>query len=128
MYPYSHLPKPLRPAEFYILLALAGSPLHGYALKAAIMNNSLGSVVVPDSKLYSIITKLHDEGLIDTVGQKPAGKSGTPRMHYDISDYGKIRLQEESTRLDHAVKTAKLVGALDNQVPTDLQRMLKSLS
>ncbi len=58
------------------------------------------------------------------VGEKPAGKSGKLRMHYGISGYGMIGLQEESKRLKHAVKIAESVGALENEVLMDIQRML----
>ena len=67
---------------------------------------------------------MHDEGLIDMLGEKPSGKSGKPRLHYAISGYGSIRLQEESKRLDHAAKIARSIGVLDNEVPTDTQRIL----
>ena len=128
MYPSSHLPKPLPPAQYYILLALAKAPSHAYPLKAVAQNSSLGSVKIPANKLYPLLSNMHDEGLIDMLGEKPAGKSGHTRMHYGISDYGKIRLQEESQRLEHALKIAETVGALTNPLPTDLQRVLKSLS
>ncbi len=129
MYPYSHLPKPLPPAQFYILLVLAQTELHGYALRAAVQNASLGSVVIPDSKLYTLITRLHDEALIDLVGAKPAGKSGQLRTHYTISKYGIIRLEEEARRLDHAVKIAKNLNLLNQQAAPDpnLQRLLAGL-
>ncbi len=126
MYPYSHLPKPLPPAQYYILLALYRENSHAYPLKAAILNSSLGSIKIPATKLYPLLTTMHTEGLIEMLGKKPSGKSGKPRMHYGISEYGIIRLQEESQRLEHAVKIAKSIGTLDNQIPTDLQRMLKS--
>ena len=128
MYPYSHLPKPLPPAQYYILLALTIESPHAYPLKASVQNNSLGSVKVSAAKLYPLLQAMHDEGLVDMLGEKPSGKSGKLRMHYGIAEHDKIRLQEESQRLEHATKIARRVGALYNQVPTDIQRMLKSLS
>jgi len=128
MYPYSHLPKPLPPAQYYILLALTIESSHAYPLKASVQNNSLGSVKIPTNKLYPTLQTMHDEGLIDILGEKPSGKSGKSHIHYGIAEYGRIRLQEESERLEHAVKIDRNTGALHNQVPTDIQRMLKSLS
>ena len=124
MYPQSDLPKPLRPAEFYLLLALSRTDAHGYALKAIIRNASLGSVVVPDNKIYGLISKLADEALIDQVGKQPTNKSKTPRMHYAITQHGILRLKEELMRLDHAAKIGKNAGLMDDSVPTDIQRLL----
>lgn len=128
MYPYSYLPKPLRTLEFYTLLALAHRQMHAYALISTVHQHSLGSIKLTDGQLYPLLTRLHDQGLIDMLGEKPAGKSGKPRLHYGISDQGAIRLQEEATRLKHAVELAASAGILENPVPTDLQRMIKSLS
>lgn len=127
MYPESSWPPPLRPVEFYILLALARGDAHGYALRAIVRNDSLGSVVVDLAKLYRLIQKLHDEGLIDMLGERPAGPSGKPRMHYGLAKYGAIRLQEEAQRMQHAAKIARAAGYLDNDTPTDIQRMLLAL-
>jgi DNA-binding PadR family transcriptional regulator len=109
------------------LLALARSNSHAYPLKAIICNDSLGSVKIPDSKLYLILTKLCDEARIEIIGSKPAGKSGRPRTQYGITHYGLIDLQEELTRLDHAIKIGQAAHLMDNPLPTDLQRMLKSI-
>ena len=124
MYPQSDLPKPLRPAEFYLLLALSHTEAHGYALKAMIRNTSLGSVVVPDNKIYNLISKLADEALIDPVGKQPTNKSNTPRMHYAITQHGILRLKEELIRLGHAVKIGNNAGLRGDTVPTDIQRLL----
>ncbi len=124
MYPYSNLPKPLVPAEFYLLLALSTEEGYMYAIKARIRNLSLGSVSMGDSNLIRLMRKLEDEAFIDPVGPKPAGKSGAPRMHYSITNHGILRLKEELTRLDHAVKVGRNSGLMDDPTPIDIQRLL----
>ncbi len=127
-YPFSHLPKPLSTSEFYILLALAHSSLHAYAIKGAIANDSLGSVTLKDGKLYPLLAKLHEQELIKIARTSPAGKSGKPRTHYTISEIGLIHLKDELTRLDHALKIGKNIGLMpENEIPTDLQRALLPL-
>jgi len=124
MYPHSDLPKPLRPAEFYLLLALSHSEAHGYALKSMIRNSSLGSVIVPDNKIYLLPTSLIGQAFIDDIGKQPTGKSGVPRTHYAITQHGTLRLKEELTRLDHAVKIGKSAGLMADSTPIDIQRLL----
>jgi DNA-binding PadR family transcriptional regulator len=116
MYPYSFLPKPLKPAEYYILLALAHSPSHTYALIGKVLNYSLGSVTISDKKLYSLIQHLAETALIEPIGEKPSGKSGTPRLHYTLTEHGHIRLQEEFQRLNHAVQLSHNLG-IGNPLP-----------
>lgn len=126
-YPESSLPKPLKINEFYVLLALCRGSSHTYALRAVVRNDSLGSVVIPTNKLYGLVTAMHDEGLIELVGMAPAGVSGKPRNHYQISKYGHIRLQEEVSRLDHAVQVADGAGVRQSEVPTDIQKILLNM-
>ena len=124
MFPDSFLPAPLTHHELYILLALAQSDSHIYALKGKITQNSLGGVQCSVGSLYRLIGRMHDLGLIEISGTQPAGKSGKDRVHYSISEYGKIRLQEEYYRLSHALEIIRYAGLAEAKLPTDLQRLL----
>ncbi len=127
MYPYSHLPKPLKTQEFYILLALCEEEAHAYPLRGRVTNDSLGSVKIPEGTLYPLLQKLH-EGLIDLLGEKPAGKSQKPRLHYGLSPQGALRLKEELKRLNHAIKIGQNAGLMqEDEIPTDIQRALLKL-
>jgi len=67
------------------------------------------------------------EGLIELVGEKPAGPSSQARMHYQISAEGLLRLKEELHRLHHAVRIGEAAGLLREEVPTDIQRLLNNI-
>jgi PadR family transcriptional regulator, regulatory protein PadR len=121
------LPPPLSAAQFYILLALAREERHGYAIAGATWSNSLGSVLLPSGRLYPTIKRLCSESLIDPAGSLPVGKSGQSRMHYVITHHGRIRLQEELSRMKHAVAIGEHAGLLDDTTPTDIQRLLLEL-
>ena len=70
--------------------------------------------------------RLHDQGLIDIIGKRPTGKSGTPRIHYQISEEGIICLKEELTRLRHIMKMTEAMRILENETPPDIARILNS--
>src|SRR5687768_659376 len=106
MYPSTHLPPPLPSSRFHILLCLSRGETHGYAIKGAIANDSLGSLKITDGALYATLGKLFDEGFIEITGLAPAGKSGKERLHYGITTAGLLRLKEELKRLQHAVAIA----------------------
>jgi DNA-binding PadR family transcriptional regulator len=113
MYLYSYLPKPLAAAEFYVLLILANESSHRYALKARILNASLGSVILSDQHLYKLITKLEHEAFIEPKGPQPAGKSGKLRRYYATTEH-----------LKHALKIGETTGLLENSTPIDIQKLL----
>ncbi len=108
--------------EFYILLVLANGSRHRYAIKGAVANASLGSVMLKDGALYPMLERLCEEGLVDMVSRSPAGKSGKERLHYEISGHGRIRLQEEAQRLRHAVEIMRGMGIFENDVPSQTKQ------
>jgi DNA-binding PadR family transcriptional regulator len=122
------LPAPLRHDEFYALLALSRGDEYGYALTAVIFNDSRGSVVIRDDKIYPLIRKLEREVFIELSGEYPTPKSDKPRSHYAITSHGTLRLKEELQRMDHAVKIAQHTGLLNaDEPPLDIQKLLLGL-
>ncbi|HVQ44210.1 MAG TPA: PadR family transcriptional regulator [Candidatus Saccharimonadia bacterium] len=113
MYPFSYLPKPLKTAEFYVLLGLVHQSRHVYSIKSAAHKASLGSVDLKDGQLYPLVACLDEEGLIELEAYGPAGKSGKERAFYALTEHGKVRLQEEGKRLRHAVRILELADFLD---------------
>jgi DNA-binding PadR family transcriptional regulator len=122
--PNTPTPPPLSANQFYILLALAREDLHRYAIAGTIYNMSLGSVHIARGSLYPAIETLCNQALIDLGNVEPAGKSRKLRTHYALSSHGRIRLQEELTRMKHAVAVGTAAGLLEDETPTDIQRML----
>jgi DNA-binding PadR family transcriptional regulator len=90
--PRQHRPR-LPIHEFYALLALAGEPLHAYGIMNQMENDSLGAVTLHNGQIYSLITRLENKALIDPAGPMPAGPSGKPRQHYELSIHGGGRLK-----------------------------------
>jgi DNA-binding PadR family transcriptional regulator len=125
MYPYYFLPKPLPINEFYVLLALAHEPMYAYGIKSAAHKFSLGSVEMATGKLYPLLTRMLEDGLVQTDGERAAGRMGKPRLHYKISEIGRIRLQEEAQRLQHALGVMASAGLLEpEELPADIRRAL----
>lgn len=123
MLPLSDLPKPLPQIDFYILLALARTESARYPLKSRVRNYSLGALKPADNVIYREITKLHDDGYIDLVRTEPGRAGAIPKQFYSIAKYGKVRLQEEILRFEHAAKIAHYAGIMVDETPTDIQRL-----
>jgi DNA-binding PadR family transcriptional regulator len=122
------LPAALSVQEFYTLFALYIREGHAYNLRSRVIDMSLGSVIIAGGTLYPLLTRLHAQGYIAMLGDKPVGLSGTPRRHYGITPAGTIRLKEEITRMRHAVKIAEHNHLLDDEIPLDIQKLLIELA
>ena len=116
--------RPLTPGELYLLLALSSGAGHAYNLRNRIWSLSQGAVEVSSGAFTGLRVRLQEIGYIELLEIRPAGKSGTPRRHYGISEHGLIRLKEELVRLRHAVKIAENAGLFDDETPLDIQKLI----
>lgn len=114
----------LTPGEFYLLLALNSRSGHAYNLRNRVRNLSQGAVDMSSGTFTALRVRLQEIGYIELLEIKPAGKSGTPRRQYGISEYGLIRLKEELVRFRHAVKIAENAGLFDDETPLDIQKLM----
>lgn len=105
----------MSPIEFHILLALAGEPLYGYAIKEAVEAESGGALTPPAGTLYRVLARLLTAGLVKETtprGDVPA-HPGLARRYYALTAAGRTDLLEETRRLKLATSMAqKRLGAL----------------
>jgi DNA-binding PadR family transcriptional regulator len=88
----------LKPADFHILLALAGGPLHGYGILKHVESDTAGAVTLEIGSLYRLLARLVAEGLIDHMD------SGDERRRdYRITPAGRRALKSEAARLASVV-------------------------
>lgn len=98
---------PLNPRVFSILMALLEGPAHGYRLKQAVEDRSLGRLVIDPGSLYRIIARLVADGFVEEV-PAPADEAGQDdrRRYYGITGRGRGLAGAEASRLrallDHA--------------------------
>src|SRR5215218_7852577 len=57
--------RPMAPAVFQILIALADQPLHGYGIMLDVAERSAGRVKMSPGTLYGSIKHMLDDGLIE---------------------------------------------------------------
>ena len=97
--------------DIYILMALAGGSLHGYAAIQAVREQSGGSVRVSTGSFYRRLALLIKDGLVEDA---PAPRDDDPRRgaYYRVTARGRQILAAERERL------AALVAALDGLRPS----------
>ena len=116
--PASHLP--LTPAVFHILLALADSEKHGYAIMRDVEQTSDGRMVLGPGTLYGAIKRLLKTGLIAETDERPdPALDDSRRRYYELTALGRRVLAAEAERLAYLVEVARrkdlLSGAIAGQ-------------
>jgi DNA-binding PadR family transcriptional regulator len=104
--------RPLKPAVFYILLALAERDSHGYAVMQAVRERSAGQVPLRTGSFYRHLAQLIDDGLVAEAAGRPADDDPRRSVYYRITPRGQRVLAAERRRL------AALVAAIDGLRPT----------
>jgi len=103
----AHSSKPLKPAVFHILLALAARDNYGYAIMQAVRRASDGHVPLSPGSFYRHLAKLMDDSLVVEVSQRRAGDDPRRGVYYRLTARGHAVLADERRRL------AALVAAID---------------
>ena len=104
----SHLP--LTETTFYILLSLAPGKKHGYAILKDVQALSKGEVNLSTSTLYSALSRLLDQGLIERISKGTDDRTGPglPRKDYALSEIGRRVLRADTYRMQDLVAAARL--------------------
>lgn len=100
----------MNPLDYHVLLALAGGPLHGYAIKDAVAVESDGTLGPPAGTLYRVIARLLTSKLVAETGAPVDAEPhpGLARRYYTLTAAGRRALEAESRRLKQtAVMAAK---------------------
>lgn len=98
----------LTPTVFHILLALGGSPRHGYDILKQVADDTEGRVRIAPGTLYNALRRLVEAGLVREVGDRPAPElDDERRRYYGLTDSGQRALADELTRLRRAVALAE---------------------
>ncbi len=101
----------MREPTYFILLALHGEPLHGYAVASKARALSDGRVELTAGTLYGALDRLVDEGHL--VVDREEKVSGRKRRYYRITESGEHATQAEALRLRQALKAAtSIIGPL----------------
>lgn len=98
---------PLTHLSFYLLLVLAESPGHGYALVRRIRERSDGLVDPGTGSFYSIIRGAVDAGLIEE--HHGASSDDGRRREFAITDLGRKVLSAEAERLGRLLASTQRV-------------------
>ena len=102
---------PLTPAVFHILLALADQDRHGYGIILDIADRTGGALRLGTGTLYTAISRLRDQGLIEEPDERPAHEDDDERRrYYRLTAFGRDVANAEAGRLSALVRMARARG------------------
>lgn len=94
--------------DYHVLLALSSGPIHGYAIKDAVVADSGGEQAPRAGTLYRVIARLITEGLVQETAPKGPSEAhpGQPRRYYDLTPAGRRTLAAQAQLLKQAAAEA----------------------
>jgi len=110
---------PLTAALLHVLLSLADSDKHGYAIIKEVQDRTNGEVTLGAGTLYSMLKRLLAEGLVVESGDRPDRTlDDERRRYYRLTAFGRDVAIAEIRRLESLVSQArqkKLVPTLGHR-------------
>jgi len=100
--------RPLTPAVFHILLALAGGEKHGYGIIQEVSAQTGGALRMGPGTLYGSIRRMLDSGLIEESDARPdPALDDERRRYYRLTAPGRRAAEAEAARLEQLVRAAR---------------------
>jgi DNA-binding PadR family transcriptional regulator len=94
----------LQEPAFLVLTALAGGPMHGYALVQDVVRISEGRVRLHTGTLYAVLDRLREAGLVDVDHEEVV--ESRLRRYYVLTGAGAERLAAEADRMQRNASAA----------------------
>ena len=101
---------PLPPATLHILLALAESERHGYAIIQDVEARTDGELRMSAGTLYRSIARMVEQGLIVEVEKRRSRADDERRRYYRLTPLGESVARAEVLRLSQLVRHARARG------------------
>ena len=102
--------KPLTPAVFHVLLALAGGRKHGYAIMKEVEADGGGFLRMGPGTLYGSLQRMTAAGLVEETESADETDGVERRRYYQLTNAGRRALGGETARLRQALSAAKRKG------------------
>ncbi|HET9402176.1 MAG TPA: PadR family transcriptional regulator [Candidatus Acidoferrales bacterium] len=98
---------PLSPAMFHVLLALADSDKHGYAIMKEVSRATNGEVSLSAGTLYGILRRLVTDDMVVEKDERPSPElDDERRRYYRLTEHGRKIAQAEARRLEEMLELA----------------------
>ena len=105
--------RPLPPASFHFVLAVADEDRHCYAIIQEVASRTGGEVRMSAGTLYRSIQRMVEQDLIEETAARPAPEiDDERRRYYRITPFGRAVARAETERLQAMVRIAHATGVV----------------
>jgi DNA-binding PadR family transcriptional regulator len=101
---------PLPPATLHILLALAETDRHGYAIMQDVEARTDGELRLSAGTLYRAVARMVEQGLIIEIEKRRSRADDERRRYYRITSLGQSVARSEVRRMLQLVRHAQARG------------------
>ena len=101
---------PLPPATLHILLAVAETERHGYAIMQDVEARTGGELRLSAGTLYRAVARMVEQGLLTEVEKRRTRADDERRRYYRITSFGQVVARAEVRRLMQLVRHAQARG------------------
>ena len=109
---------PLTPGMFQVLIALADSEKHGYAIIKEVARRTEGRVRLSAGTLYTIIRRFVQEGVIAESAERPdPALDDERRRYYRLTEFGRAVARAEAVRMESALGMARAKKLIPKERP-----------
>jgi DNA-binding PadR family transcriptional regulator len=102
--------RPMAPAVFHILIALADQPRHGYGIMLDVAERTAGKVKMSPGTLYGSIKQMLEDGLIEEIESRQAAGDDARRRYYRLTRAGRDAARREMARMAALLGQARVTS------------------
>jgi DNA-binding PadR family transcriptional regulator len=102
--------RPMAPANFHILVALADQPRHGYGIMLDVAERTGGKVKMSPGTLYGSIKQMLEEGLIVETNRRAVDDDDERRRYYELTADGRRAARREMARMGTLLSQARVTS------------------
>jgi DNA-binding PadR family transcriptional regulator len=102
--------RPLAPAVFHILIALADQPRHGYGIMLDVAERTHGKIKMSPGTLYGSIKQMLEDGFIEELDARPSGDDDERRRYYRLTRDGRAAARQEMARMTALLGQARVTS------------------
>jgi DNA-binding PadR family transcriptional regulator len=102
--------RPMAPAVFHILIALADQPRHGYGIMLDVSERTAGRVKMSPGTLYGSIKQMLEDGLIVETAERAADDDDERRRYYELTPEGRAAARREMARMATLLGQARVTS------------------
>ena len=109
--------RPMAPAVFHILIALADQPRHGYGIMLDVAERTGGKVKMSPGTLYGSIKQVLEDGLIEEIDSRLAAGDDARRRYYRLTRAGRDAARREMARMAALLSQARVTSLRPGSPP-----------